>query len=85
MTTTLATGTHRKVEPEPVKPVRHWHLAQLNWFGGSFGWLWLLVVMVPIYWIVITSFKAQSSYFASNPLAPPTEPTLENYRLVVES
>jgi raffinose/stachyose/melibiose transport system permease protein len=85
VTTTLATGTHRKVEPEPVKPVRHWHLAQLNWFGGSFGWLWLLVVMVPIYWIVITSFKAQSSYFASNPLAPPTEPTLENYRLVVES
>ncbi len=83
MTTTLATGAHRKTEP--VRPTRHWRLGQLNWFGGSFGWLWLLVVMLPIYWIVITSFKAQSSYFATNPLAPPTEPTLDNYQLVVES
>ena len=76
MTTTLATGTHRRTEPEPGKPVRHWHLKNLNWFGGTFGWLWLVIVMLPIYWIVITSFKAQSSYFGSNPLAPPTEPTM---------
>jgi len=85
MTTTLATGTGRRAEPDLVKPARHWHLAQLNWIGGTFGWLWLLIVMVPIYWIVVTSFKEQSSYFGSNPLAPPTEPTLDNYRLVVES
>ncbi|MFC7642934.1 hypothetical protein ACFQX6_19995 [Streptosporangium lutulentum] len=49
------------------------------------SWLWLAIVIVPIYWIFITSFKAQSSYYATNPLAPPTEPTLDNYRLVVES
>jgi raffinose/stachyose/melibiose transport system permease protein len=85
MTTTVAAGTGRNTEPVAVKPARHWHLGQLNWVGGTFGWLWLLVVMVPIYWIVVTSFKAQSSYFATNPLAPPTEPTLENYRLVIES
>ena len=41
--------------------------------------------MLPIYWIVITSFKTQSNYFAANPLAPPSQPTLENYRLVIES
>jgi raffinose/stachyose/melibiose transport system permease protein len=85
MTTTLTPDTGLKAEPEPVKPARHWHLGQLNWFGGTFGWLWLLVVMLPIYWIVITSLKAQSAYFGSNPLAPPTEPTLDNYQLVVES
>ncbi|MGW0809291.1 carbohydrate ABC transporter permease [Nonomuraea sp. NPDC002799] len=56
-----------------------------NWLGGSAGWLWLIVVMVPIYWIVITSFKAQSAYYASNPFTPPGEPTLANYRLVIES
>ncbi|GAA4210370.1 carbohydrate ABC transporter permease [Streptosporangium oxazolinicum] len=56
-----------------------------NWLGGIAGWLWLAIVIVPIYWIVITSFKAQSGYYATNPLAPPTEPTLDNYRLVVES
>jgi raffinose/stachyose/melibiose transport system permease protein len=87
MATTLSTGTGtgRHTEPEPLKPVRRWHLRQMNWLGGTFGWLWLVVVMLPIYWIVITSFKAQSSYFATNPLAPPTAPTLDNYRLVIES
>ncbi|MFF3442620.1 carbohydrate ABC transporter permease [Streptosporangium sp. NPDC002721] len=56
-----------------------------NWLGGTVSWLWLLIVIVPVYWIVITSFKEQSSYYATNPLAPPTEPTLGNYRMVVES
>ncbi|WP_371782794.1 carbohydrate ABC transporter permease [Streptosporangium subroseum] len=56
-----------------------------NWLGGAVSWLWLAIVIVPIYWIVITSFKAQSSYYATNPLLPPTEPTLANYQMVVES
>jgi raffinose/stachyose/melibiose transport system permease protein len=56
-----------------------------NWLGGAAGWLWLLIVIVPIYWIVITSFKTQSNYFQTNPFAPPTEPTLDNYRFVLEA
>ena len=56
-----------------------------NWLGGAAGWLWLLIVIVPIYWIVITSFKTQSNYFQMNPFAPPTEPTLDNYRFVIEA
>jgi len=56
-----------------------------NWLGGLAGWLWLLIVIVPIYWIVITSFKTQSNYFQTNPFAPPTEPTLDNYKLVIEN
>jgi raffinose/stachyose/melibiose transport system permease protein len=34
---------------------------------------------------VITSFKTQSNYFQTNPLAPPTEPTLDNYKVVIEA
>ncbi len=49
-----------------------------NWLGGLAGWLWLAVVIIPIYWIVITSIKDKSQYFASNPLAP-ASPTLKNY------
>ena len=37
-----------------------------NWLGGAAGGLWLLVVMVPIYWILITSFKAQSGVFSAS-------------------
>jgi raffinose/stachyose/melibiose transport system permease protein len=61
------------------------NLLRLNWLGGTFSWLWLFVVMLPIYWIVVTSFKDQSVYFSQNPLALPTAPTLANYKLVVES
>ena len=56
-----------------------------NWLGGAAGWLWLLIVIVPIYWIVITSLKTQSNYFLTNPFAPPTEPTLDSYKLVIEN
>src|SRR3954447_7953562 len=61
------------------------HLRQMNWTGGAFGWVWLFIVMLPIYWVVITSFKTQSNYFVTNTFAPPTEPTLANYRTVVEN
>src|ERR1700754_4864962 len=58
---------------------------RLNWFGGGLGWIWLLIVMLPLYWIVITSFKTQSNYFVSNPLKPPSDFTLENYKAVIEA
>ncbi|HZO67869.1 MAG TPA: carbohydrate ABC transporter permease [Kribbellaceae bacterium] len=60
-------------------------LLRMNWIGGTAGWLWLVIVMVPLYWIVVTSFKDQSVYFTHNPLSLPTDPTLANYRLVIES
>jgi raffinose/stachyose/melibiose transport system permease protein len=60
-------------------------LRRFNWLGGAFGWVWLFIGMVPIYWIVITSFKTQANYFVTNTFAPPTDPTIENYRSVVDS
>ena len=56
-----------------------------NWLAGLAGWFWLAVVLIPLYWIVITSFKAQSDYFQANAFAPPTNPTLANYRLVLQN
>ena len=44
-----------------------------------------VIVMVPIYWIVITSFKTQANYYATNPLEPPSSPTLDNYQLVIDN
>jgi raffinose/stachyose/melibiose transport system permease protein len=70
--------------PARRRPRRR-NLLRLNWLAGSAASLWLIVVMVPIYWIVITSFKTQANYFITNPFAPPADPTLDNYRLVIES
>jgi raffinose/stachyose/melibiose transport system permease protein len=75
-----ATGARTGRQPANRRIARH-----RNWLGGAAGWLWLAVVVVPIYWIVITSAKTQSNYFATNPFAPPTDPTLANYRLVIAS
>jgi raffinose/stachyose/melibiose transport system permease protein len=60
-------------------------VARFNWIGGSLSWLWLIIVMLPIYWIVITSFKTSSNYFITNALLPPKDPTLDNYKLVFQN
>ncbi|WP_234047966.1 ABC transporter permease [Streptomyces liliifuscus] len=49
------------------------------------GVLWLVVVLVPGYWVVVTSLRTREGLFYSNPLALSTSPTLENYRLVLDS
>ena len=56
-----------------------------NWLGGLTSLVWLAIVLVPIYWIIITSFKTQANYYATNPLAPAGSPTLHNYRLVLDN
>ena len=85
MTTTLTEQPPRKtVRRERGRRPRA-RAGRRNWLGGVAGWLWLAVVVIPLYWILITSLKARSTYYASNPLAPPAEPTLDNYRLVFES
>jgi len=86
MSTTLSTERGAGVETPPESgPFRAGGGWRRNWLGGAAGWLWLAIVVVPIYWIVITSLKSRTTYYAQNPFAPPTDPTLENYRSVVES
>ena len=42
-----------------------------NYLGGLFGWIWLAIIILPIYYIVVTSLKNQGDYFTSNPLSLP--------------
>ena len=84
MATTLRAGA-RQAAGDQKSRRRGRGARRRNWLGGTAGWLWLLIVLVPIYWIVITSFKTQSNYFLTNPLAPPSAPTLDNYRFVIEA
>jgi raffinose/stachyose/melibiose transport system permease protein len=67
------------------RPRGHRSGRRRNWLGGAAGWLWLGIVIVPIYWILITSFKAQSDYFQANAMSPPADPTMANYRLVLQA
>jgi raffinose/stachyose/melibiose transport system permease protein len=85
MATTLTPDTE-KTEKAPDRTgggrsqsPRHW-----NWPAGLAGWIWLGIVIIPIYWILITSFKTSANQFDSNPLKPPTDLTFENYKLVIQ-
>ena len=87
MGTIVTEGVKREVQAVGAggRNPRKTPLRQYNWLGGAASWLWLVVVIVPIYWIVITSLKEQANYYSTNPLLPPTSPTLDNYRLVLEA
>ena len=56
-----------------------------NVLGGALSLVWLLIALLPIYWVVITSFKSKSTYFTTNPLLPSPQLTLDNYLLVIRS
>src|SRR5439155_21146838 len=85
MATTLTPQRERHAVQATRPRLAHPRRARRNWLAGLVGLLWLAVIIIPVYWIVITSFKEQSSYYASNPLAPPDSPTLINYRMVIEA
>lgn len=56
-----------------------------NVLGGAAGWIWLAIIIVPVYFIVVTSLKKQSDYIGKNPLALPMNPTLDNYAAVLQA
>lgn len=56
-----------------------------NYLGGFFAWAWVAVIILPIYYAVVTTFKDQGAYFTSNPLAPPAPPTMVAYREVLDA
>ena len=55
---------------------------QYNILGGLLGWIWLAIVIIPIYYIVITSLRDQNDIFTENPLSLPSKPSFEAYRRV---
>jgi len=56
-----------------------------NVLGALGGLVWLAIIIIPIYYVVVTSLRSQQGFFSGNPLALPQDPTLENYRLVLEN
>jgi raffinose/stachyose/melibiose transport system permease protein len=50
--------------------------------GGAL--LWTAVVLVPVYWLVVTSLRGRAEFTAAKPLSLPRHPTLANYRTVLD-
>jgi raffinose/stachyose/melibiose transport system permease protein len=56
-----------------------------NYLGGLLAWVWLAIIIIPVYYVVITTLKDQGAYFTENPLAPPIPPTFSAYQDVWEA
>jgi raffinose/stachyose/melibiose transport system permease protein len=56
-----------------------------NVLGGLGGFVWLAVIIVPVYYVVVSSLRPQQGFFATNPLAIPAHVTFANYSLVLHS
>ncbi|WP_405696884.1 carbohydrate ABC transporter permease [Streptomyces sp. NBC_01185] len=56
-----------------------------NPVAGLGSLIWLLIVLVPLYTLVSASLMHQDEALDGDPLAIPTDPTLENYRTVLDS
>jgi raffinose/stachyose/melibiose transport system permease protein len=81
-TTVTAKGRQRTAQQARPAPAP---IGRRNWLGGAAGWLWLIIVVLPIYWIIISSLKTQSTYYDTNPLVPPAHPSLASYHLVIKA
>lgn len=58
---------------------------QYNILGGFLGWVWLATVIVPVYYILITSVRQQNDIFTENPLSLPSNLTFDAYKRVFEN
>jgi len=85
--TTVATSPRRAAREQRRVPrtPRRGSVGRPNWLGSVLSWIWLAIVVIPIYWIVITSIKSQETYFDTNPLIPSSSSTFANYQLVIQS
>jgi len=57
---------------------------RFNILGAAAGVFWLVVVVLPLYWIVITSLRSREGFFEAQPLDLPSPVTFDNYRHVLE-
>jgi N,N'-diacetylchitobiose transport system permease protein len=63
-----------------ARSTRRWKRVGINAAGA----LVALVALFPVYWMVLTSFKRNSEVRTLTPAFLPTNPTLNNYRRVLE-
>jgi len=60
-------------------------IRRVNPFGALGGLVWLAIVIIPLYWVVVTSLRSQAGFFGSSQLALPNPLTFGNYHLVLSS
>ena len=76
--------THRAVPPRTVRRNPVPSILRRTLTSGA-TLFWTAIVVVPVYWLVVTSLRSQSDFTSDSPLALPSHPTLDSYRTVLDS
>ena len=53
-----------------------------NYLAGVLSAIWHVLVVVPLYFMISSSFRTRQDYLRDNPLKLPSSPTFENYESV---
>lgn len=56
-----------------------------NVLGAIGAWVWMAIIILPIYYIFITSLRPRADYYIENPLTWPSNATLDAYVRVLEN
>ena len=75
--------SHRAPAPGPVRKNPVPGILRRALTGGA-ALSWTAIVVVPIYWLVVTSLRSKSDFTSDSPLALPSHPTLDSYRTVLD-
>jgi raffinose/stachyose/melibiose transport system permease protein len=84
-TPTIERPAGERQAPPPVRRRARGPRQPPNLLAGLGGFAWLAVIILPIYYVVISSLRSEAGFFATNPMAPPTDVTFDNYLLVLQS
>lgn len=74
--------SHRK----PSRSRRYFRWRRTIWrrVGDVTTFVVLIIILLPIFWLVLTTFKQPVEYLSWPPVLWPKQPTLDNYRAVLE-
>ena len=60
-------------------------IRRANPLGALGALVWLVIVIIPLYWVVVTSLRSQGGFFTAGQLALPHPLTFGNYHLVLSN
>ncbi len=73
------------VAPAADRPRHRRLLGNSNPLAAVAAVLWLLVVLVPLYWLVVMSLRDMSAFFGRSQWLPPADPTVNNFVKVIDA
>ncbi|MER5256603.1 MULTISPECIES: carbohydrate ABC transporter permease [unclassified Streptomyces] len=84
MTSTLERRPDTRGPARPPRGTRR-RRERPNLPAGAAALLWLVIIALPLYVLLATTLQSRDAYFDRGPLSVPADPTLDNYRRVLDS